>query len=200
MLQRVMPGLMGMTHIMAFDDEAQTEIEQFRREIIERTGDRGQAECLSDQDPLREVLNTVGVEGRLEDSTSCAVSVLMPTERWDVRTVTHILSVRCRHSASLRTGGRPRPPPPVPRSERRESFNIEYADVLGIAFDVTAELAVAKQQKPRETVAGRAMSPKGMRARYLDHACPRRPRRTARRARGRNTRRGLGPDLFFLDA
>ena len=50
MLQRVMPGLVGMTHIMAFDDEALTEIEQFRREIIERTGDRGQAECLSDQD------------------------------------------------------------------------------------------------------------------------------------------------------
>ena len=74
MLQRVMPGLVGMTHIMAFDDEALTEIEQFRREIIERTDDRGQAECLSDQDSLREVLNTVGVEGRLEDSTSRAVS------------------------------------------------------------------------------------------------------------------------------
>ena len=55
---------------VAFDDEAQTEIEQFRQEIIERTGDPGQAECLSDQDPLREVLNTVGVEGRLADSTS----------------------------------------------------------------------------------------------------------------------------------
>ena len=74
MLQRVMPGLVGMTHIMAFDDEALTEIEQFRREIIERTGDRGQAECLSDQDSLPEVLNTGVVEGRLEDSTSRAVS------------------------------------------------------------------------------------------------------------------------------
>ena len=113
-----------MTRIVAFDDEAQTEIEQFRQEIIERTGDPGQAECLSDQDPLREVLNTVGVEGRLADSTSRAVSVLMLTERWDARSATHILSVRCRHSASLRTGGRPRPAPPVPRSERRDPCEI----------------------------------------------------------------------------
>ena len=159
MLRRVMPGLLDMTRIVAFDDEAQTEIEQFRQEIIERTGDPGQAECLSDQDPLREVLNTVGVERRLADSTSRAVSVLMLTERWDARSATRIISVRCRRSASLRTGGRPRPAPPVPRSERRESFNVEYAHVLGIAFDVTAELAVAKQQKPRETVAGTSMSP-----------------------------------------
>ena len=35
-------------------------IERFRREIIERTGDRRQAENLTDQDLLREAMNTVG--------------------------------------------------------------------------------------------------------------------------------------------
>ena len=36
------------------------EIERFRREIVARTGDRKPAEHLSDQDRLREVMNTVG--------------------------------------------------------------------------------------------------------------------------------------------
>lgn len=46
----------------ALDDNFRTmasdEIERFRREIIERTGDRKQAEKLTDQDLLREVMNT----------------------------------------------------------------------------------------------------------------------------------------------
>src|SRR5690606_7815317 len=53
----------------ALDDNframASDEIERFRREIIERTGDRMQAESITDQDLLREVMNTVGKEGRL---------------------------------------------------------------------------------------------------------------------------------------
>ena len=38
-------------------------------------------------------------------------------------------------------------------------FNVEYADVLGIPFDFTAEPVVAKQPKPRATVAVRAITP-----------------------------------------
>ena len=73
---------------------AADEIERFRREIIERTGDRQQAENITDQDLLREVMNTVGKPGRLGDSIRCVVSVAMLTEGWDANTVTHVLGVR----------------------------------------------------------------------------------------------------------
>jgi hypothetical protein len=43
-----------------FRDMAADEIERFRQEIVERTGDRRAAESLSDQELLREVMNTVG--------------------------------------------------------------------------------------------------------------------------------------------
>jgi type III restriction enzyme len=44
------------------------EIERFRREIIERTGDTRLADNISDQDLLREVMNTVGKPDRLGES------------------------------------------------------------------------------------------------------------------------------------
>ena len=53
----------------ALDDDfrgmAADEIDRFRREIVERTGDRRAAETLTDQELLREVMNTVGRPGRL---------------------------------------------------------------------------------------------------------------------------------------
>ena len=58
-----------------FRSLAADEIERFRREIVERTGDPRQAENLTDQDLLREVMNTVGKPGRLGDSIRCVVSV-----------------------------------------------------------------------------------------------------------------------------
>lgn len=82
----------------ALDDNframAGQEIESFRREIVERTGDRRQGENISDQDLLREAMNTVGKKGRLGESIRCVVSVSMLTEGWDANTVTHILGVR----------------------------------------------------------------------------------------------------------
>ena len=77
-----------------FRQVAADEIDRFRREIIQRTGDRRLAENLSDQDLLREVMNTVGKPSRLGDSIRCVVSVSMLTEGWDVNTVTHVLGVR----------------------------------------------------------------------------------------------------------
>ena len=77
-----------------FRAEANDEIERFRDEIIKRTGDRWQAENLSDQDLLCEVMNTVGKAGRLNGDTRCVVSVSMLTEGWDASTVTHALGVR----------------------------------------------------------------------------------------------------------
>ena len=77
-----------------FRKMAADEIDRFRREITERTGDRQKAENISDQELLREVMNTVGKPGRLGDSIRCVVSVSMLTEGWDANTVSHVLGVR----------------------------------------------------------------------------------------------------------
>ena len=77
-----------------FRTAASDEIDRFRREIVKRTGDQRQAENLSDQDLLREAMNTVGKAGRLGGETRCVVSVSMLTEGWDANTVTHVLGVR----------------------------------------------------------------------------------------------------------
>ena len=53
-----------------------------------------QAENITDQELLREVMNTVGKPGRLGRLIRCVVSVSMLTEGWDANTVTHVLGVR----------------------------------------------------------------------------------------------------------
>ena len=143
-----------------FRDLAADEIERFRREIVERTGDRRQAEKITDQDLLREVMNTVGKEGRLGDSIRCVVSVSMLTEGWDANTVSHVLGVRAFGTQLLCEQV-------VGRALRRQSydlneeglFDVEYADVLGIPFDFTAKAVVAPAKKPRETIHVQAVRP-----------------------------------------
>jgi len=143
-----------------FREVAGDEIERFRREIIERTGERRQAENLTDQELLREVMNTVGKPGRLGHSIRCVVSVAMLTEGWDASTVTHVLGVRAFGTQLLCEQV-------IGRALRRQSyelneeglFNTEYADVLGIPFDFTAKPVVAPPQPPRETVHVRAVRP-----------------------------------------
>ena len=139
---------------------AADEIERFRREIVERTGDRKRAENLSDQDLLREAMNTVGKEGRLGGATRCVVSVSMLTEGWDANTVTHVLGVRAFGTQLLCEQA-------VGRALRRQSyepgddglFPVDYADVLGIPFDFTAKPVVAKPLPPRSTVQVKAITP-----------------------------------------
>lgn len=148
----------------ALDDNfrkmASDEIDRFRREIIERTGDRHQAEKITDQDLLREVMNTVGKEGRLGDSIRCVVSVSMLTEGWDANTVTHVLGVRAFGTQLLceQVIGRA-----LRRQEYRLNddglFNVEYADILGIPFDFTAKPVVSIPQKPRITYQVQAIRP-----------------------------------------
>ena len=105
-----------------FRDMAADEIDRFRREIVERTGDPRQAESISDQDLLREAMNTVGKEGRLGDSVRCVVSVSMLSEGWDANTVTHVLGrARLRNPASVRASDRPRAASPIVRTERGQS-------------------------------------------------------------------------------
>ena len=143
---------------------AADEIERFRREIRERTGDQRAADNLTDTDLLREVMNTVGKEGRLGEGIRCVVSVSMLTEGWDANTVTHVLGVRAFGTQLLCEQV-------IGRALRRQSydlieegedagkFNVEYADVLGIPFDFTAKPVVAPPQPPRETVLVRAVRP-----------------------------------------
>ena len=148
----------------ALDDNfrgmASDEIERFRREILERTGDRQKADNITDQDLLREVMNTVGKEGRLGESIRCVVSVSMLTEGWDANTVTHVLGVRAFGTQLLCEQV-------IGRALRRQSydlneedrFNVEYADILGIPFDFTAKPVVAPPQPPRETIQVKAVRP-----------------------------------------
>lgn len=143
-----------------FRNMASDEIERFRREIIERTGDRQQAEKLTDQDLLREVMNTVGKPDRLGESIRCVVSVSMLTEGWDANTVTHVLGVRAFGTQLLCEQV-------IGRALRRQSyelneenkFNVEYADVLGIPFDFTAKPVVSTPQPPREIITVKAIRP-----------------------------------------
>lgn len=143
-----------------FREMARDEIDRFRNEIIERTGDRRAAENITEQDLLREVMNTVGKQGRLGDSIRCVVSVSMLTEGWDANTVTHVLGVRAFGTQLLCEQV-------IGRALRRQSyelndnglFNVEYADVLGIPFDFTAKPVVAPPQPPRETVHVKAVRP-----------------------------------------
>jgi type III restriction enzyme len=148
----------------ALDDNfrgmASDEIERFRREIVERSGDFRAGENITDQELLREVMNTVGKPNQLGGAIRCVVSVSMLTEGWDANTVTHVLGIRAFGTQLLCEQV-------IGRALRRQSyelneedlFNVEYADVFGIPFDFTAKPVIAPPQPPRETVQVKAMRP-----------------------------------------
>ena len=143
---------------------AADEIERFRREIVERSGDPRAGDNITDQELLREVMNTVGKQGQLGGAIRCVVSVSMLTEGWDANTVTHVLGVRAFGTQLLCEQV-------IGRALRRQSyelnedgpdkglFNVEYADVFGIPFDFTAKPVIAPPQPPRETVQVKAVRP-----------------------------------------
>lgn len=141
-----------------FRGAAAAEITLFRNEMAERNGHHDGE--FTDQQLLREVMNTVGKPGRLGESIRCVVSVSMLTEGWDANTVTHILGIRAFGTQLLCEQV-------IGRALRRQSyelneeglFNVEYADVLGIPFDFNAAPVVAPPQKPRQTTQVRAIRP-----------------------------------------
>jgi type III restriction enzyme len=143
-----------------FRTMAEDEIERFRREIIERTGDPRAGDRITDQELLREVMNTVGKPGQLGAGIRCVVSVSMLTEGWDANNVTHILGIRAFGTQLLCEQV-------IGRALRRQSyelneeglFNPEYADIFGVPFDFTAKPVVAPPQPPRETVQVKAVRP-----------------------------------------
>jgi type III restriction enzyme len=117
-----------------FKQAASHEIETFKQEYLLRTPG-ADIEKLTDEDLLREVMNTVGKKGRLGEHVRCVVSVSMLTEGWDANTVTHVLGVR-------RFGSQLLCEQVVGRGLRRRSYAInedgrfdpEYAEVYGVPF------------------------------------------------------------------
>jgi len=117
-----------------FKESAAVEIEALKAQWrLRNPGD--DAESLTDEDLLREVMNTVGKKESLGSDVRCVVSVAMLTEGWDANTVTHILGSRAFRSQLLCEQV-------VGRGLRRRTyavndegrFDAEYANVYGVPF------------------------------------------------------------------
>ncbi len=109
------------------------EIEDYHKESRRRFPGRDDP---TDEELLREVMNTVGRAGKLGEDIRCVVSVSMLTEGWDANTVTHILGVRAFSTQLLCEQV-------VGRALRRVEYDIdkstglftpEYAEVYGVPF------------------------------------------------------------------
>lgn len=139
----------GMT--AEFKKIAAIEIEEFKEEYRARFPGRD-VDSLTDEDILREVMNTVGKAGKLGESIKCVISVSMLTEGWDCNTVTHILGVRAFGTQLLCEQV-------VGRGLRRRSyavnaegmFDAEYAEVYGVPFSFIPSAGSEKDPKPGPT-------------------------------------------------
>ena len=144
-----------------FRNIAADEIERFRRERNERDGAGKEDAPITDAELLREAMNTVGKPGQLGESIRCVVSVAMLSEGWDANTVTHVLGVRAFGTQLLceQVVGRGLRRQSYELNAETKRFDVEYADVLGIPFDFTAEPVVVPPVKPRQTIHVHAVSP-----------------------------------------
>jgi type III restriction enzyme len=121
---------------------ATTEIAEFKAERRLR-GEN--ADDITDEDLLREVMNTIGKQGKLGEQIRCVVSVSMLTEGWDANTVTHILGVRAFGTQLLCEQV-------VGRGLRRTSYEPnedgmlepQYAEVFGVPFSFIPTVGTAK--------------------------------------------------------
>jgi len=139
---------------------AAVEIEEFKADIRTRFPGRN-TDDITDEDLLREVMNTVGKLGKLGENVKCVVSVSMLTEGWDANTVTHILGVRAFGTQLLCEQV-------VGRGLRRmsyaavkktlivdgsavevEAFPTEYAEVYGVPFSFIPASGSVKDPIPR---------------------------------------------------
>ena len=128
------------------------EIEDFHKEYRKRFQGR---EDPSDEELLREVMNTVGKPGKLGENIKCVVSVSMLTEGWDVNTVTHVLGVRafstqllCEQvvGRALRRVDYSTTTDPV---DGMEKMSPEYAEVYGVPFSFLKAEGDAAPQPPK---------------------------------------------------
>jgi type III restriction enzyme len=141
-----------------FKKLAAREIDEFKSEYRLRFPGRD-PDALTDEDLLREVMNTVGKPGRLGEQIRCVVSVSMLTEGWDATTVTHILGVRAFGTQLLCEQV-------VGRGLRRSSytpnpdglFSPEYAEVYGVPFSfIPCSGSIGDPPAPRSTTRVRAL-------------------------------------------
>ena len=131
-----------------FKKIAAREIEEFKAEYRSRFPGRD-VENLTDEDLLREVMNTVGKAGKLGEHVKCVVSVSMLTEGWDANTVTHVLGVRAFGTQLLCEQV-------VGRGLRRMSYAVdakghfspEYAEVYGVPFSFIPCSGATTDPKP----------------------------------------------------
>ena len=131
-----------------FKKMAALAIDEFKREYSIRFPGRD-AEKLTDEDLLREVMNTVGKPGKLGENVKCVVSVSMLTEGWDANTVTHIMGVRAFGTQLLceQVVGRGlRRMSYVPNSD--DKLDPEYAEVYGVPFSFIPCSGSATDPKP----------------------------------------------------
>jgi type III restriction enzyme len=131
-----------------FKKIAAREIDEFKADYRARFPGRD-TDDLTDEDLLREVMNTVGKPGKLGEHVKCVVSVSMLTEGWDANTVTHVLGVRAFGTQLLCEQV-------VGRALRRMSyaanesghFDPEYAEVYGVPFSFIPCSGATKDPKP----------------------------------------------------
>ncbi len=131
-----------------FKKAAAHEVEAFKAEF-RRRNPGADVDKITDEDLLREVMNTVGKRGMLGEQVRCVVSVSMLTEGWDANTVTHILGVRAFRSQLLceQVVGRGlRRRSYAPNADDR--FEPEYADVYGVPFAFIPSDRPAPTPKP----------------------------------------------------
>ena len=135
-----------------FKQAAGAELAAFKAEY-RRRNPGADADKITDDELLREVMNTVGKKGKLGEQVRCVVSVSMLTEGWDANTVTHILGVRAFRSQLLCEQV-------VGRGLRRRSyatndagyFEAEYANVYGIPFQFISSDRPVKDPSPPKPV------------------------------------------------
>lgn len=142
-----------------FKKIAAREIEEFKEEYRRRFPGRD-AEDLTDEDLLREVMNTVGKKGKLGEGVKCVVSVSMLTEGWDANTVTHILGVRAFGTQLLceQVVGRGLRRMSYATEKRTlgvngnavefDAFPVEYAEVYGVPFSFIPAAGHQPEPKP----------------------------------------------------
>ncbi|MBU4233977.1 MAG: DEAD/DEAH box helicase family protein [Proteobacteria bacterium] len=128
-----------------FKKLAAREIDEFKAEYRLRFPGRN-VDQITDEDLLREVMNTIGKPGKLGEQVKCVVSVSMLTEGWDANTVTHILGVRafgtqllCEQvvGRGLRRMNYVTEPRSLTVNGQQVAFNgfpVEYAEVYGVPF------------------------------------------------------------------
>jgi type III restriction enzyme len=136
-----------------FKQAVAAEIAAFKAEYRQRNPG-ADIEKITEEEVLREVMNTVGKRGKLGEQVRCVVSVSMLTEGWDANTVTHILGIRAFRSQLLCEQV-------VGRGLRRRSYAVnpdtdcfepEYANVYGIPFQFIASDKPTADPRPPNPV------------------------------------------------